>query len=172
MTRSRSERCSANSSPSCVAPARARTTASASASRRSLSSAAAATSRRQLRAQNAVVNPAAGRRLDEPGRVADDERPIGVGAVDGAERQELLPRRLGVVASMPQRPRHPIDHARRSRPSGSRARHHADADVACRLGRTTGTAHANPPGATVAGRNASRRRPGGRAGSSRCAVCR
>src|SRR6185436_19796532 len=81
-------------------------------------------------APDAVVDPAAGRRLHEPGGVADDERAIGVRPIDRAKRQDLLPRRLSAVVDAPP-PDQPVHHARVA-PDGMPRRHDADAHAGAR----------------------------------------
>src|SRR5205809_2128537 len=63
----------------------------------------------ERRTQNAVVDAAAGRRFDEPCRVANGHHAVADGALDGAEGKDFLPRRR-VFGADAQRAAHAIDH--------------------------------------------------------------
>ena len=104
---------------------------------------------RELAADQAVVDAAAGRRLDQPGGVADRQQARTVGPGDRAERQDLEarlgPRRRRRFRSGRAARRRTSGRAsRRARRPSARA-----ADTAVRRA-GTGTTHAKPRGATVA----------------------
>ncbi len=78
-------------------------------------------------AEQTVVDAAAGRRLDDAGRIAEHDDTLGKGALDGAERQNLLPRLACRALDTPARTdvvEHPIEVA-----VGVMRAHHADAHV-------------------------------------------
>ena len=101
----------------------------------------------ELAADQAVVDAAAGRRLDQSGGVADGEQARAVGARDRAERQDLQARLGPVAAGDPNRARSraanvPEARAARARRTSGRAAGTAGPS------RSNGTTQAKPPGAT------------------------
>ena len=88
------------------------------------------------------MDAAAGGRLYQPRGIADDHYAIAEGAVDRAERQDLLARRhVGIDDAPPLTDA--LDHPRVARQHIAR-RHHPDAD-----GRAVGTLHRHGPGETA-----------------------